>query len=247
MSHGSSDRMSPPVAARAFVEAEFSEAQVAIVAGSFMRGEDTPTSDLDLLIVTDRQEAPFRASFRAFGWPIEAFIHSGESYNWYFRSDREARIPTLATICAEGIVVRDTDGLASRLKEEARVLLAAGPPPLSATELEDWRYALTDCLDDLLGTEDASEGRFIAHQVAEESAKLLLLINHRWIGQGKWTVRALRRFDQHEAQRLDHALSRYHGAGDKTALVAFAQDVLAKAGGLLFEGYYRAGRRSDTP
>jgi hypothetical protein len=246
MGDGSSDRMSPLRAARAFVDSEFPESEVAIVAGSFLRGEDTPTSDLDLLIVTKREEAPFRASFHAFGWPIEAFVHSHESYRWYFRSDRERRIPTLAAICAEGIVVRDTGALASRMREEARVLFTTGPPPLSDSEREELRYGLTDVLDDLIGTENRAEGLFIAYQVAEASAILLLLINQRWIGRGKWIVRALRRCDEHQATRLDAALSEYYRVSDKTALIAFARQVLEQAGGPVFEGFYRPGRRGDT-
>src|SRR5450759_4765760 len=80
----------------------------------------------------------------------------------------------------------------------------------------------------------------------EASAILLLLINNRWIGRDKWVVRALRRFDERHAMRLDKALSEYYGTGDKTALVAFARDVLEKAGGPVFEGFYRSGRRSET-
>jgi hypothetical protein len=46
-----SDRMLPVPAARAFVESEFEDAEVAIVSGSFIRGEDTRAFDLDLFVV----------------------------------------------------------------------------------------------------------------------------------------------------------------------------------------------------
>lgn len=245
MSHKFERRPGPIDAARAFIESQFPEAEVAIVAGSFMRGEDTPTSDLDLMIVTRRQEAPYRASFRIYGWPIEAFVHTRESYRWYFRSDTDRRIPVLATVCIEGIVLRDVDGLADRMRAEARDLIAAGPPRLSDAEREVLRYALTDVLDDLLGTVDRAEGLFIAHEVAEASAKLLLLINNHWIGRGKWLIRALRRFDEQGAQRLEAALSAYYRTEDKSGLVAFARSTLEQAGGPVFEGFYRSGRRSD--
>lgn len=238
--------MGPVDAAQAFIRSQFQEAVVAIVAGSVMRGEDTTTSDLDLMIVTRREDAPYRASFRSYGWPIEAFVHTPESYRWYFKSDVDRRIPTLANICVEGIVIRDVGGLADRLRTEARDLIAAGPTPLTNTELEDLRYALTEVLDDLLGTTDPAEGLFIAHGVAEASAKLLLLGNNRWIGRGKWLVRALRRFDEQEARRLDTALSAYYRVEDKSALVRFAQEVLERMGGTTFEGYVRSGRIRDS-
>jgi hypothetical protein len=246
MSRHSDERMSPVDAAQAFIELQFPESIVAIVAGSFMRGEDTPTSDLDLMIVTHREGAPFRASFRAFGWPIEAFVHTPESYRRYFQSDVDRRIPALPTVCIEGIVLRDADGLADRIRAEARDLIADGPPPLTEAEREDVRYALTDSLDDLLGTMDAGEEKFIAHEVAEISAKLLLLVNNRWIGRGKWLVRALRRFDEQAALRLDAVLSAYYRDQDKSALIAFARETLEAAGGPVFEGYYRSGRTQDS-
>jgi predicted nucleotidyltransferase len=245
MSLSSEGRPSAEVAGRAFIRSQFPDALVALVAGSFIRGEDTSTSDLDVMIVTNQADAPYRAAFRAFGWPIEAFVHTPESYRWYFQSDVERRIPSLAAMCSEGIVVTDTDGLAERMRTEARALLVAGPPPLTDLEREDLRYALTEALDDLLGTLDRAEGLFIAHQVAEASVALLLLINNRWIGRGKWMVRALRRFAGQEALRLDAALSTYYRSQDKTELVEFARDTLDRAGGPLFDGFFRSGQRND--
>lgn len=242
MSRQPRGRTPPEDAARAFIESRFPEADVAIVAGSFTRGEDTSTSDLDLVIVTRRAEGPFRASFRAFGWPIEAFVHTQESYRRYFDSDARRRIPTLAAICSDGIVLRDVSGIAERIRNEAIDLIAAGPRTLTDAEREDLRYGLTDVLDDLDGTMDRAEGLFIAHEVAEASARLLLLVNNRWVGRGKWMVRALRRFDQQAAQRLDAALLTYYRAEDKAALIAFAASTLELAGGRAFEGYYRSGR-----
>lgn len=239
-------RRSPEDAGRAFIRSRFPDALVAIVAGSFIRGEDTTTSDLDVMIVTEREEAPFRESFRAFGWPIEAFVHTPESFPVYFRSDVARRTPTLATICAEGIVVADAGGLAERITAQAGALIAAGPPPLSELEREEFRYGLTEALDDLLGTEDRAEGLFIAHQVGEMSATLLLLINNRWIGRGKWLVRALRQFDEGEALLLEAGLSAYCRAGDKSSLADFARATLERAGGPIFEGFYRSGHRHDS-
>jgi hypothetical protein len=139
----------------------------------------------------------------------------------------------------EGIVVRDTDGLAERIKEQARALLDRGPEPLSAAEIEDRRYGLTDILDDFAGCEDPAEGIFIAAELAEQSANLILLVNRSWIGRGKWVLRALRRFDPTLAIRLRDGLLVYSRDGDKRPLIRFAQEALDFVGGSLFEGYIR--------
>ena len=238
--HGSpATRPNPVVAGRAFVEGHFPECRAAFVAGSFLRGEATPTSDLDIVVVDDLADAPFRASYHEFGWPIEAFVHTVESCRWYFVND--GRRPSLAMMCHEGEVVRDREGFAGHIRAEARELLTAGPRPLSPEELASWRYGLTDALDDFVGCDREDEGVFIASIVAQEATDLVLLLNRQWLGAGKWTPRALRRFDPELAERLGTALTAYTRHGDKGELIAFATAALDMTGGRLFQGYYSRG------
>src|SRR6476659_10176637 len=91
-------------AGRSFVERYFPECSAAFLGGSVIRGEATPTSDLDIVIVTTSKDAPYRESFVEFGWPIEAFVHTKDSLKDFFASDAKRRTPSLQTMCAEGIV-----------------------------------------------------------------------------------------------------------------------------------------------
>src|SRR5690606_22539116 len=116
---GTNPRPSGEEAAQAFIEQHLPDASAALLAGSVTRGEDTITSDLDLVIVVERPEAPYRESFRAFGWPIEAFVYTSRTYSEWFAKDAARRRPSLPQMCAGGIVLRDTDGLAVRMKNEA--------------------------------------------------------------------------------------------------------------------------------
>src|SRR5262245_37079299 len=84
-------------AARAFVQDHFPESLAAFLGGSVVRDQATPTSDLDIVIITTREDAPYRQSLLAHGWPIEVFVHSHLSYQDYFASDAARRRPTLAT------------------------------------------------------------------------------------------------------------------------------------------------------
>lgn len=224
-------------AARAFVEYSFPACDAAFVAGSAVRGEATTTSDLDIVIVTRDVKAPYRESLSAFGWPIEVFVNTHESYHEFFARDIQRRRPSLPRMCAEGMILKDRDQLAQRIKNEARQLLEQGPAPLSAAEITQLRYQLTDALDDFVGSERRGESYFIANEVAVLASELVLSYHRQWIGKGKWVLRALQAFDPQQAELLTVALETFYQQGTKEDLISFAQDALALVGGRLFEGY----------
>ena len=63
---------------------KYPEARVVFLAGSVVRGEDTETSDLDLVVIFDRLPQAYRESFIFGGWPVEAFIHDPETLRYFF-------------------------------------------------------------------------------------------------------------------------------------------------------------------
>jgi hypothetical protein len=232
-------RLDPVEAARRFVEEHYPEATLAFVGGSPIRGDATATSDLDIVIVTKRPEAPLRASYLEHGWPIEAFVHTPASLPGWFQQDAERRRPSLPNMVAESITLLDRNGTAESVKAQARAILARGPQPLTLSEIEDWRYGLTDLLADFVGVTRHEEGVFVANDLAVEAANLTLRLNRHWLGTGKWVFRALARFDAELAHRLVAALDSYYRNDDKGPLIAIATEVLNSAGGRMFEGYYR--------
>jgi predicted nucleotidyltransferase len=227
--------------ARAFVDQRFPEALAAFLAGSVIRGDATATSDLDIVVLTEREEAPFRESLREGGWPIELFVHTPDSLRRYLARDIDRRRPVLIRMCDEGIVLRDRAGTAARVKEEARELLSRGPAALAEEEIDQRRYGVTDLLDDFEGCEDRLEGLFIAAELAAAAAELLLLRQGRWIGRGKWVPRALRELDPRLVEQLAVAMRAFAESGTKDGLIRFAEDALAPSGGRLFEGYRASG------
>jgi hypothetical protein len=224
-------------AAQHFVEQAFPTCDAAFLGGSVMRGEATATSDLDMVIVTRETQIAYRQSLYAFGWPVEAFVHTPVSYRAFFTSDVQRRRPSLPRMCAEGIILIDRDGNAQRIKQEAQVLLDQGPEPLSAAEVTQLRYQLTDNLDDFAGSVRPGESFFIAATVAELATELILGHHRQWIGKGKWVPRALHAFDAQLAQRLTDALESFSQREEKDRLLVFAQDALELVGGRLFDGY----------
>lgn len=126
------ERIEAVRAAQLVAEERYPECGTVLLAGSVVRGQATATSDLDLVVVTKRNEAPYRESFLAYGWRVEAFVHTWASLARFFASDAQNRIPSLPFMCAEEAAVRDRDGLASDIKTEARAMLAQGPEPPTA-------------------------------------------------------------------------------------------------------------------
>ena len=236
-------RPDPQAAATALIETRYPACDAAFMAGSIVRGEGTATSDIDLVVITTRPEAPYRELLVTDGWPVEAFVHSTELVRRYFQMDTKARRPMLPMMCAEGIILRDREGVAGRIKAEAQALLDAGPASLTPEERDDRRYALTDLLDDFEGCDRPEELLYIAPGLAAQAADFVLAFNGRWCTAGKWIPRSLRRYDPALAARLTAALEAVYHTGEREPLVAFVDAVLAPAGGRLFAGYMRAGQR----
>lgn len=213
-----------------------------MVAGSIVRGEGTATSDLDIVAIAEREDIPFRASFRFEGVPIELFVHSAGSLAEWMRRDAARGRPSLAMMLAEGITLCGKAEVAA-LRVRARAVLEAGPEPLRGEDLEDARYGLTDLLEDFRGVTRRDEGNLVAAALAEGAATLLLRYRGRWWGEHKWTQRALRRTDLEAADRLAAALDAWYRQDERGPLIAFVEGVLAEAGGEVFEGYYRSAAR----
>jgi hypothetical protein len=69
----------------------------------------------------------------------------------------------------------DGDGFGASIQGQARHLIEAGPPPLTNRERENRRYALTDQLDDLVGSQDHDELVIIGTRLLSFAAELVLL------------------------------------------------------------------------
>ncbi|MEU1406805.1 nucleotidyltransferase domain-containing protein [Streptomyces sp. NPDC005728] len=227
-------------AARAVVEEHHPNAQAAFLGGSVVTGRRTATSDLDIVVLLHGAPAPYRASLQYASWPVEMFVHTEATWHAYVERERRKRRSPLLWMCADGLLLFDTDGLGARLAAEARKLTTAGPPPVPAEEIEDRRYAISDLLDDLAGSNDQSERLFIATELVRRTGELALAIGGSWSGGGKWLARRLETTTPGLSTRLHHGL-REVLSGRVEPLVTVADEVLEQAGGRLWVGYRRTG------
>jgi GNAT superfamily N-acetyltransferase len=229
-------------AARAIADERYPDADLVILAGSVALGRATPTSDLDLVIVSvEDEEAPFRESFTALGWPVEAFVHTPETVRGFMRVDVAERGRGMPRMVSTGVVIRDVARIAEGLRDEALTMIEAGPPPMSVEDLEFRRYVVTDLLHDFLGDPSGEESSLTAAHLAEETARLHLILARAWQGNGKWLLRELREADPPFADRWVAAVDA-HRSGDAGPMERLAVEVLEESGGPLFEGYRASGK-----
>ncbi|MEV7103326.1 nucleotidyltransferase domain-containing protein [Streptomyces atroolivaceus] len=227
-------------AARAVVEERHPAARAAFLGGSVVTGRRTAMSDLDIVVLLHGSPAPYRASLRSGEWPVEMFVHTEATWHAYIQREVRKRRSPLLSMCADGILLFDKDGVGTHLAAEARKLTAAGPPAASAEEIDDRRYAITDLLDDLAGSTDQGERLFIATELVRRTGELVLTASGSWNGGGKWLARRLEPTAPGLNMRLHDGL-RDVLAGRIEHLAAVVDETLEQVGGRLWVGYQRGG------
>ena len=109
----------------------YKEAIATFAAGSIVRGEATPFSDLDLVVVYAQLPGAYRESFRFDGYPVEAFVHDPSTLHYFFLEvDRLSGVPALPQMVVEGIEIPGPNEMSRDLKRRAAAVIDAGPPPL---------------------------------------------------------------------------------------------------------------------
>jgi predicted nucleotidyltransferase len=229
-------KIKPYEAAKKFVEENFPECDAALLAGSVARGEETSTSDLDIVIIDRNLPKAYRESIIAFGWPIEVFVHNLDSCREFFKSDIKRARPSLPRMVAEGIILRDHEIL-KLVQTEAVNLIKEGPEGWTSQEVDVKRYFITDTLDDFIGTNNRAEELFIANTLAGLLHEFILRTNGRWIGNSKWIVRELKNFDPDFTEQFIKAFETFYKNGEKELVIKIAEDILKSHGGRLFEGF----------
>lgn len=227
--------MEPIDIARQLVVEQFPAAIAAWLGGSVVRGDASPTSDLDITVLLDGPPAPMRKSLEYGGWPVELFVHTEKSLAFFADKDQKRRQPTMLRLVGESVVLLDTDGSGARLQQAALAEVAAGPTPLSSEDLDLLRYMVTNLLDDLIGA-SGDERTAICSVLWQDAARLLLTGAGHWSGTGKGLLREVMAYDR--SHGTDHARALMEGvrsADDR--LVDEVDRILEPYGGRLFAGF----------
>jgi len=127
------------------VRATFSPRGI-VVAGSIVRGEAGPTSDLDVFVIHD-EPWRIREQRRFAGIPAELFVNPPAQIRRYFASEHEHGRPSTAHMFVTGEPIAPVEPIVGELVDEARAWLAR-PITVSPAQLEAMRYGAVDVLDD---------------------------------------------------------------------------------------------------
>jgi hypothetical protein len=220
----------------------YPDADAAFVAGSFMRGQGSPTSDIDLVILHRALPHAYRESFVFKNIPVETFVHDPETLSWFLEHDRQEGHPALIGMLVEGVVIGRIQNTAAKLKHHASQLLAAGPPPLNPDALQRLRYGITDKLDDLATDRSPAERIAIGAALYPLLTELALRGDNQWNGAGKWSARLLHQHNPRLAQQLESAFLALYNGSNTNAVIQLGDTLLAPHEGRLF-----AGHRTNAP
>lgn len=215
----------------------YAGARVVFLAGSVLRGEATPASDLDLVVVYERLPRARREAFVHDGWPVEAFVNDPETASHFFESDRRRGIPSLMRMVIEGVEIPAADEFSGRLKRLAARVYEAGPPPLDERELRLRRYRLTDRVDDIRHPRSPEELVATGAYLYQDLADFFLRARGLWSAHSKTIPRRLREVDAAFAEEFRRAFESLFAGKDQRPAVALVEQAVEPYGGLLFDGF----------
>ena len=221
----------------------YKDAEAVFAAGSIIRGEGTPFSDLDLVVVYAELRCAFRESFRFGGYPVEAFVHDPATLEYFFvEVDRPSGVPALPQMVVEGIEIPAPTARSRELKRRAAAVIDAGPPELDTEAERQMRYFISDLLDDLRAPRSQDEMVGAGARLYEQLADYYLRHLGLWSAKGKAIPRVLRQTNAALSAEYSEAFSDLFARGNPEGVIRLAEDILRGSGGPLFEGY-----RADAP
>jgi len=141
-----------------------------VVAGSIVRGEAGPNSDLDVFVVHE-QPWRLREQRRFEGVPAELFVNPVEQVRSYFASEHASGRPHTAHMFSTGEPIEPVPSVIRELVAEARDWLARPlePPPEQLVSLS---YGAVDLLDD--ARDIVSDDPVAASLLLAEAVRLII-------------------------------------------------------------------------
>ncbi len=217
------------------LQTKYPTAEFAFLAGSIVRGEGTAFSDLDIVVVYQELPNAFRESFYFREFPVETFVQTPETLNYFYAAEAKNFVPSLAAMVAEGIEVPSKTDLSARLKHLAKEFLN-NPPKISDEEIRHLRGWLTDLIDDIRAPRSKEELTATGTTLYSALAEFYLRTNGVWSAKSKSIPRALRKLNPDFQQRFCASFENLFIAGEIESIINLTQDLLAPHGGFLFDG-----------
>ncbi len=154
------------------------EVRGATLSGSMLRGEEGPTSDLDINVIVSGKHRQ-RRQFMVDGVFVEMFRNPLKQVERYFKENDHIAMHMLGY----GHVIVDKDGALAKVRKRARALFKAGPPAMKPDTQIYARYSLWDiCADvrDLLAARQMLEARALMGKVVWDALAFHYARHRRW-------------------------------------------------------------------
>ncbi len=229
-------------AAREIHLKKYAGAKVIFLAGSITRGEETKTSDLDLVVIFEKLPNAFRESFYFNDFPIEAFVHDAETLNYFLQKESKNAFPSMMQMILEGIEIPAPCELSRNLKKNAAELKEQKPPKLTVEEIEQFRYMITDFIDDIRYPRSKFELTASGTALYSLLSDFYFRSNDLWLAKKKSIPRELKKSDAAFQEQFCLAFEDLFVNGKSEKVIELAKEILHPHGGFLFDGY-----RNDAP
>jgi hypothetical protein len=196
-----------------------------VIAGSIVRGEAGPTSDLDVFIV-HAEPWRLRDQKRFQGVPTELFVNPPDRIRGYFESEHAEGRPCTADMFTTGELLGDADDVALALVRDAHAWMAR-PVEISESQLTTKRYGIVDALDDARDAlaSDPAAATLLLARVVNEIVAYAFWQRRSWQPRRKHLTRALAAIDPIAAEHL-RMFATTSGSDAMRSAVALANHVL---------------------
>lgn len=231
-------RQSPLETANKLFNERYADSACFLLCGSTVRGDDTPNSDLDIVVIYKKLENAKRESFIYNGWPIEVFTHDLETLNYFFEKvDGPSRCPSLPQMVNEGILISKEDDFSIQTKNLAKNFLTKGPLEVSTDSLRHLRYSITDLIDDIRSPRNNNELISTGAKLLEVLSEFYFKINNTWSGKSKWIPRRIKDVDPNFEKHFFESFDMLFTSKDPSSVIHLCDELLKEQGGFLFEGH----------
>ncbi|MFZ4715426.1 MAG: nucleotidyltransferase domain-containing protein [Bacteriovoracaceae bacterium] len=229
-------KLSPQETAQKIYLEKFPDCAGILLAGSVMRGEGTPSSDLDIVVIYERLDNAWRDSFHFEGWPVEVFVHDLETLNYFFQSlERPSGVPSLPSMVIEGKMIPSANPILEKAKNLAKKVVDAGPIPWTEKEIMRGRYNITDICDDMKSPRSDAELIASGVRLYEVITDFYFRSKNKWSAKGKSIPRRWRQENEDLAEKFIQAFEDLFQRKTTNSVMRFAEEVLTPYGGWLFE------------
>lgn len=132
----------------AWISAEYTPLGI-VAAGTIIRGNPDPNSDLDMYVITDKVRQRVQKFFN--GVPCEIFCNEPARIRQYFAEEYASGFQVAAHMLGTGVVMAERDPVVAALREEARAWLQKERPSDPAAA-QYKRYIAACLFEDYLDT-----------------------------------------------------------------------------------------------